>query len=185
MTKTTTMAAPRTSALDPAVAITLAADAYERFTALLRDLDPGDWTRPTECSSWDVQAMAGHLLGMMEMVTSPEENVRQGRAAAEVLSQRGGKFIDALTAVQVAEHRHLGPAEIIDGLTRTAPKAVRGRQYTPDPIKQNPMPNKQLVGGQEEEWTVGYLLDTILTRDPWMHRIDICRAVGSERFVDG
>jgi hypothetical protein len=27
-------------------------------------------------------------------------------------------------------------------------------------------------------WTFGYLFDVILTRDPFMHRIDICRATG-------
>ncbi len=40
------------------------------------------------------------------------------------------------------------------------------------------MPVQQTVGGQFETWTLGYLIDTILTRDPWMHRIDISRAVG-------
>jgi hypothetical protein len=37
---------------------------------------------------------------------------------------------------------------------------------------------QQAVGGQLETWTLGYLIDTILTRDPWMHRIDISRATG-------
>lgn len=27
---------------------------------------------------------------------------------------------------------------------------------------------------------MGYLLDVILTRDPWMHRVDIARATGRE-----
>jgi hypothetical protein len=27
--------------------------------------------------------------------------------------------------------------------------------------------------------TIGYLVDTILTRDTWMHRIDIARAIGT------
>jgi hypothetical protein len=32
----------------------------------------------------------------------------------------------------------------------------------------------------EERWVIGFLLDTILTRDTWMHRIDTARAVGAE-----
>ena len=32
----------------------------------------------------------------------------------------------------------------------------------------------------EGQWTAGYLFDVIHTRDPWMHRIDICRATGRE-----
>ena len=36
----------------------------------------------------------------------------------------------------------------------------------------------QLPG--EAEWTFGYLFDVIHTRDPWMHRVDISRAIDSE-----
>jgi hypothetical protein len=32
----------------------------------------------------------------------------------------------------------------------------------------------------EGMWTVGYLFDVIHTRDPWLHRVDICRATGRE-----
>jgi hypothetical protein len=41
------------------------------------------------------------------------------------------------------------------------------------------MPQLQVVGDHEEPWTIGYLIDVILTRDPWMHRIDISRATGA------
>ncbi len=40
------------------------------------------------------------------------------------------------------------------------------------------LPQAQDVGGRMEHWTNGFLLDTILTRDPWMHRMDIARAIG-------
>jgi hypothetical protein len=42
------------------------------------------------------------------------------------------------------------------------------------------MPMKEEVAGMEETWRMGYLLDVILTRDPWMHRVDIARATGRE-----
>ncbi len=32
----------------------------------------------------------------------------------------------------------------------------------------------------EGVWTLGYLVDVIHTRDPWLHRVDICRATGRE-----
>jgi hypothetical protein len=32
--------------------------------------------------------------------------------------------------------------------------------------------------GTVESWTIGYLVDVILTRDPWMHRSDIADATG-------
>ena len=33
-----------------------------------------------------------------------------------------------------------------------------------------------MVNGLPEVWSVGYLTDVILTRDPWMHRLDLARA---------
>jgi hypothetical protein len=40
------------------------------------------------------------------------------------------------------------------------------------------MPEKQVGNGIEEWWTFGYLFETILTRDTWMHRVDTCAATG-------
>jgi len=41
------------------------------------------------------------------------------------------------------------------------------------------MPGAQHVNGTDELWSLGYLLDVILTRDPWMHRMDLARATGT------
>jgi hypothetical protein len=35
----------------------------------------------------------------------------------------------------------------------------------------------------QERWRYGYLVDTIFTRDTWMHRLDICRATGREMVL--
>ena len=35
-----------------------------------------------------------------------------------------------------------------------------------------------MVDGVEEAWTIGFVTDVILTRDPWMHRVDLARATG-------
>jgi hypothetical protein len=36
------------------------------------------------------------------------------------------------------------------------------------------------TGGGTESWRLGYLVDVILTRDTWLHRVDLARAVGAE-----
>ena len=41
------------------------------------------------------------------------------------------------------------------------------------------MPQSQEMNGVTEPWTLGYLIDVILTRDPWMHRMDIAAATGT------
>ena len=40
------------------------------------------------------------------------------------------------------------------------------------------MPDKEAVNGVEERWTAGFVFETILTRDTWMHRIDTAEATG-------
>jgi uncharacterized protein (TIGR03083 family) len=153
----------------------LAATEYDRFLAQLRLLDDGDWTRPTECPGWDVRTMASHVLGMAEMAASLRQQVHQQRAAA-----RAGGGIDALTGVQVRERLHLTPPELMDRFAAVAPRAVRGRRRMPGLLRRRTVPEEQVVGGAREKWTFGFLVDVILTRDPWMHRLDIARAVGRE-----
>lgn len=118
--------------------------------------------------------MAAHALGMVEMAASVRETNRQVRLARA----RDGLFIDALTALQVEERADMTPAQIVEQYLRRAPKAARGRRLTPGFIRRRTLPILQQVGDHEEPWTVGYLIDIILTRDPWMHRIDITRATG-------
>jgi hypothetical protein len=41
------------------------------------------------------------------------------------------------------------------------------------------MPQLNELNGVRAPWTFGYLIDVILTRDPWMHRLDIALATGT------
>ena len=152
----------------------LAATEYQRVVALLRRLPDEAWAAPTDCPAWDVRQTAAHLLGMVEMAASIREQSRQIRKARG----RGGPFLDALTGLQVEERQEMAPAAIIDRYAKRWPKAVAGRRRAPGFVRRRPMPINQVVDGREEAWTIGFLLDVILTRDPWMHRIDVARAAG-------
>lgn len=170
---------PRAPVLTRASAMQLAETEYQRFIDLLSSLRPDDWHRPTDCPAWDVRAMATHALGMAEMAASIREQSRQMRAA----TRRGGVFIDALTELQVTEHAGMEPESIVSRFRSVAPKAARGRRRTPWFIRHRTMPHSQDVNGRPEAWTIGYLVDVILTRDPWMHRIDITRATGARHVL--
>jgi uncharacterized protein (TIGR03083 family) len=170
---------PRKPALARPTAMRLAANEYQRVVDLFRGLRPEHWAKPTDCSAWDVRAMACHMLGMAEMAASIREQSRQVRKA----EKRGGVFIDALTALQVDERASMTPEQIVSRYTQIAPKAARGRRWAPGLIRRRAMPQRQLVAGQEETWTIGYLIDVILTRDPWMHRIDITQATGAPHVL--
>ena len=169
----------RRPALDHDLAGRLADEEYARLLDQLRALTPQDWSRPTSCPEWDVRAMVCHLLGMAEMSASLRQQVHQMRTAGRA----GGVFIDALTALQVDERRHLTPTQVVQRLTVAAPRAVRGRRRTPGLLRGCTLPQDQTVTGQsgstQERWTIGFLVDVILTRDAWMHRTDIADATGA------
>jgi uncharacterized protein (TIGR03083 family) len=165
---------PRRSALDRPTAQRLAATEYGRYLDQLRGLDGADWTRPTDCPDWDVRAMAAHNLGMAEGATSLPRFFGQFAAAARA----GGELIDALTARQVRQRAGLPPDELVARYAAAAPRAAAGRGRHSRRIGRLRMPGTQPVGAEREAWTFGYLFDTVLTRDTWMHRIDTARATG-------
>lgn len=169
----------RQPALDHDAAMRLAAVEYDRVVTQLRSLAPDDWSRPTDCPDWDVHALACHMLGMAEMAGSLREQFRQTRKA----KRAGGVFIHALTALQVSERKRLTPQQIVERFAEVAPRAARGRRRTPAFVRRRTMPDEQPVGGQpdspQERWTFGFVIDVILTRDPWMHRTDIAAATGN------
>lgn len=166
---------PRTSALDRDTAMRLAETEYERVVALLESLAPQDWDKPTDCPLWNVRETAAHMLGMAEMSASIRESMRQ----VKVATARGGVFIDALTGLQVEERARASAADIVARYAEVAPRAVKGRRRMPWFVRRQKMGAAQAVNGRDETWTLGFLSDVIMTRDPWMHRVDLARATGA------
>lgn len=170
---------PLDSSLTHDVAMRLAATEYRRFADTLERLTPEQWAAPTDCPGWDVRAMAGHVLGMTQMAASLREMARQQLASKRRAKRDGGQLIDALTALQVEKNAPLSASQVVEQLHRVGPRAAKGRRRTPWFVRGRTMLDAQRVGDAEEWWTFGYLLDTILTRDPFMHRIDIAQATGT------
>jgi len=168
--------APR-ALVDHGEAMVRAESEYERLLALVDDLADDDWARPTDCTGWDVRATLGHLLGMLELLADREEMTRQLGAAAEAAEREGCIRLDALTALQVAEHADLTTGQLARALHETAPRALAARRSTTPQLRATPY-DTAIPG--EGVWTLGYLLDVIHTRDPWLHRVDVCRATGRE-----
>jgi hypothetical protein len=84
--------------------------------------------------------------------------------------------LDGVNEVQVRDRRALSPAQLIDRFYAAAPKAIRTRTALPRPLRAVPVPFPPPLGRR----SVAYLVDRVISRDVWMHRIDICRAVGAE-----
>jgi uncharacterized protein (TIGR03083 family) len=180
-TAKTTTAPARRSTLDRRTARRLAATEYDRFLSQLHRLQSEDWTKLTDCPGWDVRALVGHVVGMTEMSASVPEQLKQMRAAGKA----GGEFIDALTALQVSKHVGDSTEQLVARFAAVAPKAAKGRGRTPGFLRGRTMPMLQTVGSSKEAWTFGYLIDVILTRDPWMHRVDLARAAGLDVELTG
>jgi uncharacterized protein (TIGR03083 family) len=171
---TTTIDATVLTPLGHREAMGLAETEFERMVSQLRSLSSEDWGRPTVCEQWDVRAMASHVLAMADAQASVRQFAHDFRSANK---RKEGKMIDALTATQVRERSSMAPAAIIDGLAAIAPKAVKARRRTPAPVRWA-VRLKQDPPFEAERWPLGYLVDTVFTRDTWMHRLDICRATG-------
>ena len=145
-----------------------------RMVAALRELAPQDWTRPTDCPAWDVRVLAGHVLGMTEGFTGLWRMVSMMRAGAKIAGD--GPLIDGVTAAQVAANAHLGTGELIDRMAAAGPVQARWRARR---RLLRAMPDKeQMPDGTVEAWRMGFIFDVILTRDTWMHRVDVTRATG-------
>ncbi|MCW2905956.1 MAG: hypothetical protein JWL68_745 [Actinomycetia bacterium] len=170
---------PRKSALPRPLALRLAATEYGRCGEVFRSLQPAHWAAQTDCPAWDVRQMAAHMLGMVEMAASMRENFRQQRGASRAAAHTGAVHIDALTQLQVDERAGWTPERITERFQARAPKAVAGRRRAPAFIRRRTMPQLTEINGAQEPWTLGYLIDIILTRDPWMHRVDIAHATGT------
>ncbi len=169
----------RRSAFEHDAAMLLAAVEYERVVELFESLTPDQWGTSTTCPGWDVRAMAGHMLGMAQMVTSVPSLARQQVSSGMSAKRSGIPSIDALTAYQVERNGSLSPEALVVAMRDVSPRAVRGRRRAPALVRNARLPERQVVGGRSEPWTFGFLFDTILTRDPFMHRLDIADATGT------
>ena len=161
-------------------AMRLAEAEIARVLALVDDLRPEEWQRPTNCTGWTVRDMLGHLLGMLELQADPEERQRQIKTAAELAHRSGQLRLTEMTALQVREHADLSTDRLRRALHETAARGLTARRALPAELHAAPY-DSELPG--EGMWTLGYLFDVIHTRDPWLHRVDICRATSRDLLL--
>jgi uncharacterized protein (TIGR03083 family) len=153
----------------------LAEEEFVRFADLVASLSDDEWSRPTDCTGWDVRAMALHVLGSTEAQALVREFVHQLRRGMPLNKEIDSHhWVDGLNELQIRERSHLSNDELVAQLEAVGPRAVRGRWRTPPPMRYLPMPFGPPVGWKP----LKCLLDVGFTRDVWAHRIDICAATG-------
>ena len=166
------------------VAYDLARTEYGRFADLLATVGGGEWGLPTDCTGWTVRDLAGHMVGSMRSAASVREQVSQQREIAQRTKRNGRNQVDHMTAVQIERTAALTPQALVTECRELVDRAALGRKRTPLPIRRwVSIPVD--IGSISERWNIGYLVDVILTRDTWMHRIDLARAIGADLKRDG
>lgn len=162
---------------DRATYAKLAKQELDAFVALLEQLDPDDWARPTPCALWDVKDVVAHQAGHVQMGSGLRGFVAQlDPRGTGPYRKRGMSTLDALNQRQVDIRRERTPAELIAEVRDGTPKSIasRGRLNAIARNVRVPAPPVGLVG-------LGTLLHRIFPRDMWIHRLDIADATG-KRF---
>jgi uncharacterized protein (TIGR03083 family) len=163
--------------IERAEAKAIAEDEFTRFAALMASLSDEEWTRPTDCTEWDVRKVALHVLGAADAQASVKEFMHQFRRGVPINKQIDSHhWVDGINELQIRERSQLTNAEVVAQLTEMGPKAVKGRWGTPPPMRYLPISFGPPVGWKP----LKYLLDVGFTRDVWAHRIDICAATGRD-----
>jgi uncharacterized protein (TIGR03083 family) len=149
----------------------------EAELALLGTLDEQDWSRPTDCVGWDVQDLTAHLVGEYQEITRPWVLLRRLRKGHRRYPHRSR--LDAHNQQQINELGDQSGPELITALARVGPKAIRARRRLPGPLRR--LPVARLFPEEARRMPdvgLGYLLDVVMVRDVWMHRVDLARATG-------
>jgi uncharacterized protein (TIGR03083 family) len=169
----TATAVERIRRIDRAEARVIADEEFRRFAELCAQFTPDDWSRPTDCTAWDVRDVALHVLGAAEAQASVKEFLRQFVRGVPVNRQIDSHhWVDGINELQIRERRRCSNAEVVARLAAIGPAAVAGRWGAPAPMRHLPIPFGPPVG-----WVgLWYLLDVGFTRDVWAHRIDLSLA---------
>ena len=151
----------------------LARTEYDLMLATLRSLEDSDWPLQTDCTAWTVRDLLGHLVGADEGFTNPLQFVHQYRRGASFVKQGrtdGTQPVDGANAVQVAERAHLSVGELLRRYEGLLEPTIRWRRR----LRHLPVRLHDTAGAL----TFRQLFEVLLTRDTWIHRVDISRATG-------
>ena len=149
----------------------LAAAEYARFSELVQQLGPEEFTLPTDCPEWDVRTMIVHQCGAGEGHARWTEFLRQFILGMRLA--RGREPVDGLNDFHLKERADWTAERAVAALPDVQARAVKGRRSFPALLRMIPVSAPGV-----RRFTIGYLFDVILTRDTWMHRVDISRTTG-------
>ncbi|MGA9277339.1 maleylpyruvate isomerase family mycothiol-dependent enzyme [Ilumatobacter sp.] len=164
--------------IDHDEAMRITAVENRKFGDVMTALSPDQWSTQTECTLWDVRAMAAHLVGSAASQASPREFLRQKRGGKPICTELGSPFWwDGMNELQVREREASTTAQLIDEWSTASAAALKSRTKMPRLIAGLKLLNLPEPVGRQP---LSYLFDIGFTRDVWAHRIDIAHATATE-----
>lgn len=148
--------------------------AVDDFTALLEELAPEDWGRPTDLPGWSVHDIAAHTAHLEAVLAgAPEESIDVG----EVPHAHG--LMGIYTEQGVVARRERTPDELIGEIRESA--TSRHTALLADPPTDGAGSPPTIFGGLPWDW------NTLLRNRPldvWMHEQDVRRATDRPGNLD-
>src|SRR5262245_51372575 len=146
----------------------------ERFGEVLGAVQTEHWDLPTDCTDWTVRDLCGHVLGSLYDNASLKRSLTSWLRASWVARRDGHAPLDELTAAEVQKFAAVPNAEVAGTFAALAPANIRGRRRVRSIVRRAP------ITIDDRRYNLGDILGVILTRDLWMHRIDVTRATGTD-----
>ncbi|ORT59781.1 maleylpyruvate isomerase family mycothiol-dependent enzyme [Streptomyces sp. CB03238] len=178
------VATTRAAALDiprthPVRARAVNAAEVHAMLAALGGLAPADWPRATACEGWTVRDLTAHVVGQYEELARPwllvGRTLRGRRRHPQLMP------LAAHNQCQVDARRSVPPHVLVGLLTRFGPQGVRAVERMPVAVRRRMRLSPLFPESKElPEDSMDYLARVLLTRDTWMHRVDVCDATGHE-----
>jgi uncharacterized protein (TIGR03083 family) len=147
------------------------------FQRVVSELNGPDWDRPTDSAGWSVRDVVAHVAGQYEELARPGTFLRRLRAAKRRYPDR--VTLHGHNQVQIDELADRSPAELAAHLARFGPKGLSAIRRMPGLLRrvpstvffpEPPLPDRRM----------GYLFDVLTSRDTWMHRLELIRAMGQD-----
>ncbi|MYQ43312.1 TIGR03083 family protein [Streptomyces sp. LamerLS-316] len=149
-----------------------------------RELSDEDWRRPTACTGWTVRDMLAHTVGQYEEVPRPWVAVRRIRRASRTHPHLGP--LDGHNEIQIEDRKAVPGRELIGALAHFAPQALIALRRVPAPVRRGVRLSLLYPEAKAlPDDSVDYLGNVLAARDTWMHRVDLCDALGAGLVLDG
>ncbi|MFD7968272.1 maleylpyruvate isomerase family mycothiol-dependent enzyme [Streptomyces clavifer] len=150
---------------------------------MCRELSDEDWRRPTACAGWTVRDTLAHTVGQYEELPRPWVVLRRIRQARRNHPHLGP--LDGHNESQIEDRSAVPGPELIGALAHYAPQGLRALRRVPAAARRKVRLSLLYPEAKAlPDDSMDYLNRVLVTRDTWMHRVDISDATGAGLVLD-